>query len=180
MWEEVALELKGSGVNVGAVDIPNSKELGTRFEIKGFPTMKLLSKGKVYTYKGARSRKDFVEFAKGGFQLHESEQIPDELGIFGEIGYVFRHAYKTAAVDIRTGNYFTIDVFLSFLPLLFIITMIVIFFIPVPDPQSRRIAKKSRESNSESLSSSSSNTVHSQGSRVAPPTSTADSSKKSD
>jgi thioredoxin-like negative regulator of GroEL len=52
-WEEVASKLAGE-VNIAKVDVPANQDLGRRFEIKGFPTLKFFSKGKSYTYKGKR------------------------------------------------------------------------------------------------------------------------------
>ena len=42
-WESLATNLKGK-VNVGKVDVPENRDLGSRFGIKGFPTIKFFSK----------------------------------------------------------------------------------------------------------------------------------------
>lgn len=138
MYEEVATRLKGE-VNVAKVDVPANRELGTRFDIKGFPSLLLLSKGKAYAYKGRRTVDDIAEFARGGYQIHQPETVQPPAGIFGEIGYVYRHAYKQAGLDLRKGNFFTIDVFLTFLPLLFVILIVVVLFAPAP---AARVPKK--------------------------------------
>ncbi len=52
--------------------------------------------------------------------------------MFGEIMYIYRHAYKQDGLDLRKGNFFTIDVFLTFLPLLFVILLVVVIFAPTP------------------------------------------------
>ena len=52
-WEEISQSLVGE-VNVAKVDVPANQDLGRRFDIKGFPTLKLFVKGKSYTYKGKR------------------------------------------------------------------------------------------------------------------------------
>lgn len=137
MYEEVAKRLKGE-VNVAKVDVPANRELGTRFDIKGFPTLLLLSKGKMYAYKGRRTVDDIAEFARGGYQVHQPEVVQPPAGIFGEIGYVYRHAYKQAGQDLRKGNFFTVDVFLTFLPLLFVILLVVVLFAPTPAPRSHK------------------------------------------
>ncbi|KAJ1388684.1 hypothetical protein B484DRAFT_459767 [Ochromonadaceae sp. CCMP2298] len=130
-YEEVATALDGL-VNVARVDVPANRDLGTRFEIKGFPTIKLLSKGKVYDYNGKRRTEDILIFARGGYEIHSPEDVPPAMGIFGEVMYVFRHAYKKAGADLKSGNYFTIDVFLTFLPFLFGALIVLIMVIPVP------------------------------------------------
>jgi protein disulfide-isomerase-like protein len=134
IYEDVAKRLKGE-VNVAKVDVPANRELGTRFDIKGFPSLLLLSKGKAYAYKGRRTVDDISEFARGGYQIHQPETVQPPAGIFGEIGYVYRHAYKQAGQDLRKGNFFTIDVFLTFLPLLFVILLVVVLFAPTPGPK---------------------------------------------
>ena len=62
IYEEVATKLKGR-VNVAKIDVTGSRDLGSRFDIKGFPTLKFLSKGSVYDYKGRRSAEDISNFA---------------------------------------------------------------------------------------------------------------------
>jgi thioredoxin-like negative regulator of GroEL len=69
VFEEVATKLKGR-VNVAKVDVTANRDLGTQFEIKGFPTIKFLSKGNVYDFRGRRSAADLVAFA-----VSESEVI---------------------------------------------------------------------------------------------------------
>lgn len=66
-----------------------SRDLGTRFEIKGFPTLKMFSKGKIYTYEGRRNVEDLVAFAKGGFTTADPEDVPKPQGYFGEITKTF-------------------------------------------------------------------------------------------
>ena len=161
-------------VNVARVDVMQNRDLGTRFDVKGFPTMKLLSKGHVYTYKGKRTTEDIVEFVRGGYQLHEPEKVPGELGYFGEIIMVYKHAYKQASKDLLTGNYFTASVFLMLLPIIFGIIFLLIIFIPFSNPQERAMlqareqarAKVMREQKKQDIPVSS---------RARPPTSSVDS-----
>jgi hypothetical protein len=57
-----------------------------------------------------------VEFARGGYEIHEPDTVPDERGWFGDITYIYNHAYQIAAEDLKGGNFLTIDVILTFLP----------------------------------------------------------------
>jgi len=148
MWEEVANELKGE-VNVAKVDVMANRDLGTRFDIKGFPMLLLLSKGHVYTFKGRRSQEELVDFARGGFQMHEPQKVRGELGLFGEIFLVYEHASKTAAQDIKNAksirDIFTLDIFITSLPVLFVLMLIVIFLLPMPQPPPRKkVIRKTR------------------------------------
>lgn len=138
VYEKAAEALRGE-VNLAKVDVTASRDLGTRFDIKGFPTVMLFSKGKAYIFKGKRTVEDLVDFARGGYQIHQPEDVQPPAGMFGEVMYIYRHAYKEAGKDLRKGNFFTIDVFLTFLPLLFIILLVVVMFAPTP---SSRPAKR--------------------------------------
>lgn len=133
IFEQVA-ELLDGEVNVARVDVPANRELGTRFEVKGFPTIKLISKGKVYQYKGRRTAKDIAEFARGGYQIHEPEEVNPPMGLFGEVFYVYRHAYKKAGKDLQSGNYFTMDIFLTFMPFIFVVLVLLLLCAPIPQP----------------------------------------------
>lgn len=129
IYDEIAATLKGE-INVAKIDVPANRDLGTRFEIKGFPTLKFLSKGKVYTYKGKRTVDDIIEFVRGGYQIQASEDVSPPLGVFGQLGYIYRHAYKTAGNDLRKGRFFTVDVFLVFLPVLFVLVITLLLCAP--------------------------------------------------
>lgn len=133
-YEKVATQLKGK-VNVAKVDVTENRELGTRFDIKGFPTIKLLSKGKSFTFKGRRSVEEIVNFAQGGFQIQDAEEVVPPLGFFGEISYVYKQAIKQAKSDIVSGNYFTPDVILVCLPGVFIFLLLLLLLIPAPAPE---------------------------------------------
>lgn len=141
-YEKVSEMLNGD-VNVARVDVTANRELGTRFEIKGFPTIKFLSKGKVYDYVGKRTAEDLVEFAKGGYQIQQPQDIQPAMGMFGEITAVFKHAYKQAAQDLKAGKYLTIDVFLCFMPLLFVGFILMMLMIPNPQPPKSASPKRS-------------------------------------
>ncbi|CAH0483021.1 unnamed protein product [Peronospora belbahrii] len=74
IFEKVATELKGE-VNVAKVDVTENGQLGKRFQIRGFPTLLLLSHGKVYKYGGKRTVLDLLNFVRGGYQSMEGEII---------------------------------------------------------------------------------------------------------
>jgi|Transcript_9280 protein disulfide-isomerase-like protein len=144
VYEQVAEALKGE-INVAKVDVTANREIGTRFEIKGFPTIKLLRKGKVYTFKGRRTVDDLVEFARGGFETYSAEEIQPPVGVFGEIGYIYRHAYKQAVNDLKNGRLFTVDVFLVLLPLIFLVLLGILIFLPASTPTPRRVQELVQE-----------------------------------
>jgi len=139
IYDQVAEQLKGE-VNVAKVDVTANRDIGTRFEIKGFPTIKFLSKGKVYTFKGRRSVEEIVEFVRNGYQVHSPEEVAPPLGVMGEIGYIYKHAYKQAVADMKRGKFFTVDMFLTFLPLIFVLLILLLVCLPSPssNPPKRR------------------------------------------
>lgn len=78
IWSEVATELKGK-VRVGAVDATVHQSLASRFEIRGFPTIKIFAAGKkdgsAEEYNGGRTKSDFVTFALE--KLEETLEPPE-------------------------------------------------------------------------------------------------------
>lgn len=112
----------------------DNRDIGTRFGIQGFPTLVLFSQGHVYRFRGRRSVDEIVEFARGGFQIHEPEVVPGELGIFGEFILVSRHAYREATKDLLEGNYRTVNVFCVALPVIFVFLLLLVIFIPFSAP----------------------------------------------
>jgi len=64
IWDELATK---ADVNIAKVDCTVEKDLMTRFGVRGFPTIKFISDGKVYDYKGARTVEAFLAFSNGGY-----------------------------------------------------------------------------------------------------------------
>ena len=66
-YARAAQQLTEEGVShvLGAVDATVETELGKRFEIRGYPTIKLFSKGQVVEdYKGGRKKDDIVKYIR--------------------------------------------------------------------------------------------------------------------
>lgn len=69
-------------MKVGKIDVTANRELGVRFEIKGFPTLKFLHEGEVFNFQGRRSVDDIVNFARGGYKTAASTATPKQLGMY--------------------------------------------------------------------------------------------------
>ena len=148
VWEEVATQLKqdpDNYVNVAKVDCDAHRGVGGRFDIKAFPTIKMISKGKVYTYTGKKNVEDILYFAKGDFRFEESDDVPKDLGIIGEIIKIVKHAYKSALSDIEAGKYFTKDVFFIALPFLFGSSILLILMLPVDNGPSASVSMRNEK-----------------------------------
>jgi protein disulfide-isomerase A1 len=65
-WASAAGTLlsSGSSVRLAKVDATESKSLGERFDIKGFPTIKMFKAGTPSDYQGGRSAADIVAYAR--------------------------------------------------------------------------------------------------------------------
>ena len=50
------------------MDATTSPALAERFELKGYPTLLLLSGGRMYNFDGPRTQDALEVFARGGFQ----------------------------------------------------------------------------------------------------------------
>ena len=101
-WEELSelLAQDEIPVNVAEVDVTANSQLGKQFNVKGFPTLKLLHRGKLYGYRGRRDVESMAAFARGGFAEVDAEDIPAEptmlstlrntvLDLWEELGRIF-------------------------------------------------------------------------------------------
>lgn len=71
-YKSAATQLRGQKVNLALVDATAEEELARRFEIKGFPTLKIFNYGlqnkkdsKAHEYNGGRTAKDIVDYLTG-------------------------------------------------------------------------------------------------------------------
>ena len=95
--------------------------------------MKFFRQGKSFHFQGRRSADEFVEFARRGYEIHPPEIVQDAFGYFGEIIHLYVHATQGAVQDLKTGNFFTVDVVLCFMPYIFLILLLIAIFIPFTD-----------------------------------------------
>jgi len=75
-YAKIATELKGK-VNVGKVDCTAETEIGQRFSVQGYPTVKLLNERKLYDYSGDRSQDNLVQFALTEFEKAPNKPVPE-------------------------------------------------------------------------------------------------------
>jgi len=83
IYEEVATSLKGK-VNVAKIDCTVEKDTAKAFEIKGYPTIKLIKDGKVYEYDGDRKLEAFVKFTEGEYASQAASRLPNALPTQGD------------------------------------------------------------------------------------------------
>jgi len=81
IWEEVATELKGK-VKVGALDATVHQAQASKYEVKGFPTIKAFINGVPEEYNGGRTKEDLVQFALA--KLDENAPAPEVIQITKE------------------------------------------------------------------------------------------------
>ncbi|XP_050984581.1 protein disulfide-isomerase TMX3a [Labeo rohita] len=64
IWHEVGAELKsmGSPVNVGKIDTTVHTSIGSEFNIRGYPTIKLFKGNLSFDYKGLKTKDAIIEF----------------------------------------------------------------------------------------------------------------------
>jgi len=85
VWDDLARELH-KRVNVAKVDVTQNGALGRRFAIKGYPTLILFHKGKMFEYSsGNRTLESLVEFASGGFQKVIGADVPAPPTLFSTV-----------------------------------------------------------------------------------------------
>lgn len=121
IWDDLADELdtdgEGGYTNVAKVDVTQNRGLGSRFEIKGFPTLLYFSKGEIFKYKGRRGISELTAFAKGGFKEVDSTAVPTKVNFFQKIMDEYKASVANAGKDFRRGNYFTTDTLFTFVPI---------------------------------------------------------------
>ncbi|RQM29110.1 hypothetical protein B5M09_008675 [Aphanomyces astaci] len=61
--------LKGQDVHVGKVDCTVQKTVCQRFDVKSYPTLKVITNSLSFDYAGRRDRDALVEFALGGYKV---------------------------------------------------------------------------------------------------------------
>ena len=93
MWDELAAALEGE-VNVAKSDVTVHQGLKNRFEVRGFPTLKFFSGGRMYGYDGARDLAALTAFAKGGFKEKESVAAPGEPTIVDMVKRELKVVYR--------------------------------------------------------------------------------------
>jgi len=113
-WEQAATKLKGI-VKVGAVDADQDRDLGGRFGVRGFPTIKAFrppagdkKKGKTpLDYNGGRTAKDIVNYAmtllptKNVAKLTKAESL--ETFLKGDLPKAILFTEKTSSPPVFTG-----------------------------------------------------------------------------
>jgi len=73
-WNEFATAAKGK-INVGKVDCTIEKGLQSRFEVRGYPTIKFFKEGEVRDYRSTRTIDAFTEFATNGYKSAEGKKF---------------------------------------------------------------------------------------------------------
>jgi len=61
------------------VDGVAESALATQWKVKGFPTLKLVARGKVYTFTGRRKLDDLEAWASGAWIFDVAEEMPKEM-----------------------------------------------------------------------------------------------------
>ena len=81
VWDELAEAVKDSpSIGIGKIDVSadNGKSIGTIYEIKGFPTLKLIANQKLYNYKGPRDLEALKSFVTGGYKTADASRLPKD------------------------------------------------------------------------------------------------------
>lgn len=109
VWEDLATQAKAKGLRVGKVDCTQNKEIGSRFAVKGYPTIKFLKDNQLYAYKGARKVDDFLKFAESGYKAVDPVPVPAPAVVVEEAEDVEgQTAGGVAEVQILTAENFTL------------------------------------------------------------------------
>ncbi|GFE54925.1 thioredoxin domain-containing protein [Babesia ovis] len=119
-WERVAKELKGV-VNVADLDATRAPNVAKRFAIKGYPTLILIDKGRMYQYKnGERTTENLVAFATTEYKKTISSPVPAPLTFMGVIiDFLITGVQEAQRIyDVAFRGFFVISSFSLILGLL--------------------------------------------------------------
>ena len=125
MLESIASELQGS-LNVAEVNISQNKALGVRFCPRALPTLTLMRKGKMYTYKGAIAHADILEFINTGYsKVIKPEKIPGPMNVFQEFIFLYKRSAKLARQDFKNGIYISPDAVMTACPIIILLGLVI-------------------------------------------------------
>lgn len=82
VWDKLSVAVSdasivGRDIRIGQVDATLELAQAKRFDVRGYPSLKLFSQGKVYDYKGPRTLEALEKFAKSGGEGVEAKGIPE-------------------------------------------------------------------------------------------------------
>merc|ERR1719431_2026255 len=114
------MELEGKSVIVGKVDCDKHGDLGTKYHITKYPTIKYIRNGEVgkKEYRGQRSAEGFLDFVKEQIKdpvveiqdLQELNSLEDSkayvLGYFEQRGTLDHQNYRKAALSLKDNCQF--------------------------------------------------------------------------
>jgi len=115
------LKTKGSKVVLAKVDADSEKELGTKFDVSGFPTLKWFINGKPQEYNGGRVTKDIVSWIEKhtgpaykvinsneelAAEIEAAKAAPVVVAILADHKAQTAQEFFTAAADDTTGAVF--------------------------------------------------------------------------
>jgi len=111
-WDKLA-DMTAGQVNIADLDATVHSKIAKEFNVQGFPTLKLISGRKMYSYEGARRAEDMAAWAKGGFQKSSGENLPKDQGLFDNAIKALQEYMRSA---MQVVNFIP-----SLLPLVFIV-----------------------------------------------------------
>lgn len=126
-WDKVAAELKGK-VNIAKVDVTQNQKLGSRFGVRGFPTLIFFHNGQLYRYSGQRTKEDLVQFATEKYKTVQGIPIPEPPTFFDEISSTVTGLLKGAQADFKAGKYTSPRIMVLALPVVFVLVLLAIIF----------------------------------------------------
>jgi protein disulfide-isomerase-like protein len=140
-YEALAKDLLGD-VNVAEVDVTANRDLGRRFNISGFPTLKFLRQGNTYDYRGPRTTADMKHFVLEGYKGSNSYKTPEDKGYMQDLFEEVSRVFARAVADIKNGNFFSPTIILVLLPIFLLIFFMLTCLIPVGNDDKDVAGKK--------------------------------------
>lgn len=114
VWEELDQRLQEEngqdGIIIAKVDTTKETEVGKRFKIESFPTLKYFADRKMYNYKGSRNIDELYEFVTEGYKLQIGDAtIPAAPSVFEMKMKEFRLKFQDYTQDNEHLKYLLDD-----------------------------------------------------------------------
>lgn len=119
-------------VTVARLDMNSNRELARRFGVTEFPTLVYVSRAQAYKYSGRFSVDEISEFVNEGYNLEPPQDLSAKLSVLDEIYLIFQHAFNRARSDVLKGNFASMSLVVSILPIIFVVIMLAIMLAPLP------------------------------------------------
>lgn len=98
-WDHLARTVAGIA-KVAKVDATQAHSVSDDYDVDGYPTLKMIAEGKVYTFSGKRNAEELEAFARGGWREADAEPLPKDQPARSRIWRRFKKLFWTYGIPL--------------------------------------------------------------------------------